>query len=137
MERQPSDAAERLRPDLLTLEPYSTPVCDAPVRLASNESPVAPSAALTRELAAEVERLALHRYPDRDARGLNVDAERVDGVLAVLPSMQSPTVSRHADDHGHAVETVVEKTCVNTLIPRLKALGASDILELPISKIIP
>jgi ATP phosphoribosyltransferase len=51
--------------------------------------------------------------------------------------MKSPTVSRHADDHGHAVETVVEKTCVNTLIPRLKALGASDILELPISKIIP
>jgi ATP phosphoribosyltransferase len=68
---------------------------------------------------------------------LNVDAERVDGVLAVLPSMKSPTVSRHADDRGHAVETVVEKTCVNTLIPRLKALGASDILELPISKIIP
>jgi ATP phosphoribosyltransferase len=68
---------------------------------------------------------------------LNVAAERVDGVLAILPSMKSPTVSRHADDRGHAVETVVEKTCVNTLIPKLKALGASDILELPISKIIP
>jgi ATP phosphoribosyltransferase len=68
---------------------------------------------------------------------LNVAAERVDGVLAILPSMKSPTVSRHADGRGHAVETVVEKTCVNTLIPKLKALGASDILELPISKIIP
>jgi histidinol-phosphate aminotransferase len=70
MERQPFDAAHRLRPELLTLEPYSTPVRDAPVRLASNESPAAPSPSLTRELAAEVERLALHRYPDRDARGL-------------------------------------------------------------------
>jgi ATP phosphoribosyltransferase len=68
---------------------------------------------------------------------LNVEAERVDGVLAILPSMKSPTVSRHADGRGHAIETVVERTCVNTLIPRLKALGASDILELPISKIIP
>jgi ATP phosphoribosyltransferase len=68
---------------------------------------------------------------------LNVEADRVDRVLAVLPSMKSPTVSRHADDRGHAIETVVARTCVNTLIPRLKALGASDILELPISKIIP
>ena len=70
MDRQPFDLLQRLRPDLLTLEPYTTPVREAAVRLASNESPVAPSPALGRELAAEVERLALHRYPDREARGL-------------------------------------------------------------------
>jgi histidinol-phosphate aminotransferase len=69
MDRQPFDQLQRLRPDLLTLEPYSTPVREAAVRLASNESPVAPPE-LGRELAAEVERLALHRYPDREARGL-------------------------------------------------------------------
>jgi histidinol-phosphate aminotransferase len=85
MERQPFDPRQRLRADLLTLEPYSTPAREAPVRLASNESPAAPSGALGRELAAEVERLALHRYPDREARGLRevlaarcgVGAERV------------------------------------------------------------
>jgi histidinol-phosphate aminotransferase len=70
MERQPFDPRQRLRPDLLTLAPYATPVRDAPVRLASNESPSAPCPSLARELAAEVERLALHRYPDREARGL-------------------------------------------------------------------
>jgi histidinol-phosphate aminotransferase len=70
MDRQPFDQLQRLRPDLLTLEPYSTPMRDASVRLASNESPVAPCGDLSRELAAEVERLALHRYPDREARGL-------------------------------------------------------------------
>jgi ATP phosphoribosyltransferase len=35
------------------------------------------------------------------------------------------------------VESVVEKRQVNTLIPLLKARGATDILELPISKIVP
>jgi ATP phosphoribosyltransferase len=38
---------------------------------------------------------------------------------------------------GFAIETVVEKARVNRLIPELKARGASDILELPISKIVP
>jgi ATP phosphoribosyltransferase len=40
-------------------------------------------------------------------------------------------------DGGYAVESVVEKGHVNTLIPLLKARGATDILELPISKIVP
>jgi ATP phosphoribosyltransferase len=40
-------------------------------------------------------------------------------------------------DGGYAVESVVEKRSVNTLIPLLKSRGATDILELPISKIVP
>ena len=36
----------------------------------------------------------------------------------------------------NAVETVVPKRGVNTLIPALKAAGAQDILEIPISKIV-
>ena len=40
-------------------------------------------------------------------------------------------------DGGFAIETVVEKRGVNRLIPELKAAGATDILELPISKIVP
>jgi histidinol-phosphate aminotransferase len=82
MDRQPFDQLQRLRPDLLTLEPYSTPVREAAVRLASNESPVAPSPELGRELAAEVERLALHRYPDREARGLREVLAARCGVAA-------------------------------------------------------
>lgn len=68
---------------------------------------------------------------------LNVAAESLDEVLAVLPAMKSPTVSALAGEGEFAVETVVEKAYVNTLIPLLKAHGASDILELPISKIVP
>jgi ATP phosphoribosyltransferase len=67
---------------------------------------------------------------------LNVTDDRLDEVLAVVPSMKAPTVSQLAEG-GYAIETVVEKRGVNRLIPELKAAGATDILELPISKIVP
>jgi ATP phosphoribosyltransferase len=67
---------------------------------------------------------------------LNVVADRLDEVLEMLPSMKAPTVSQLSDG-GFAVETVAEKRGVNRLIPQLKSAGASDILELPISKIVP
>ncbi len=68
---------------------------------------------------------------------LNVAAAQLESVLGVLPAMKSPTVSPLAGEGAYAIETVVEKAYVNTLIPLLKAHGASDILELPISKIVP
>jgi ATP phosphoribosyltransferase len=67
---------------------------------------------------------------------LNVTEAVRDAVLAVVPSMKAPTVSPLADG-GYAIETVVDKRGVNRLIPELKAAGATDILELPISKIVP
>ncbi len=67
---------------------------------------------------------------------LNVSGGALDGVLAELPSMTSPTVNKLANGHDFAVETVVPKRGVNTLIPALKAAGARDILELSISKIV-
>jgi ATP phosphoribosyltransferase len=66
---------------------------------------------------------------------LNVSVEHLDDVLAVVPSMKAPTVSPLSAG-GFAIETVVEKAGVNRLIPELKAAGATDILELPISKIV-
>ncbi len=68
---------------------------------------------------------------------LNVSEESLPGVLEILPAMKSPTVSRLSLEHDYAVETVVEKTRINTLIPELKERGATDIIELPISKIVP
>jgi len=67
---------------------------------------------------------------------LNVGEEDLDKILEVVPSMKAPTVSPLSGG-GFAVETVVDKSGVNRLIPDLKAAGASDILELPISKIVP
>jgi ATP phosphoribosyltransferase len=66
---------------------------------------------------------------------LNVDAADLDKVVEVLPAMSSPTVTALSGG-GHALGTVVPKQGVNTLIPALKAAGAKDILELPISKIV-
>jgi ATP phosphoribosyltransferase len=67
---------------------------------------------------------------------LNVADEHLDAVLAELPAMTSPTVTALATGGFHAVETVVAKQGVNTLIPALKTAGARDILELPITKIV-
>jgi ATP phosphoribosyltransferase len=67
---------------------------------------------------------------------LNVGADRLEELVRLVPSMKSPTVSPLSEG-GYAVETVVDKAQVNRLIPLLKSHGATDILELPISKIVP
>ena len=77
-----------------------------------------------------------------DARGrvlvkLNVGAADLERVVDLLPAMKAPTVNRLHDEQFFAVETVVPKTRINTLIPELKAAGASDIVEMPITKIVP
>ena len=77
-----------------------------------------------------------------DARGrvlvkLNVPKGALDAVIAVIPSMKSPTVNELFGGVGYAVEAVVPKAQINVLIPALKDAGASDILELPIAKIVP
>ncbi|MGH2775577.1 MAG: ATP phosphoribosyltransferase [Actinomycetota bacterium] len=77
-----------------------------------------------------------------DARGrvlvkLNVGSDSLDAVLDLLPAMRSPTVSHLADTGFFAVETVVPKSTINVLIPRLKSCGAEDIVEMPIAKIVP
>jgi ATP phosphoribosyltransferase len=82
-----------------------------------------------------------------EARGrvlvkLNVDEANLAAVIALLPALKSPTVSKLFGDDADgsaafAVETVVPKTEINTLIPDLKDAGATGIIELPISKIVP
>ena len=76
-----------------------------------------------------------------EARGnvlvkLNVGGAALDQVIALLPAMKSPTVSKLFGEDGYAVETVVPKDKINTLIPALKDHGATDIIELPLSKIV-
>lgn len=75
-----------------------------------------------------------------EARGkvllkLNVVSDRRDAVLAVLPAAKSPTVNQLANG-DYAIETVVEKNGINRLIPALIEQGATDLLEIPISKIV-
>lgn len=88
-----------------------------------------------------IDELALLLKGALDARGkvlvkLNVDEERLAAIMDVLPSMRAPTVSRLANSRYCAVETVVPKADINRLIPVLKAVGAEDIIEIPISKVV-
>jgi ATP phosphoribosyltransferase len=68
---------------------------------------------------------------------LNVPEDKIEEVIAILPSMKNPTISKLYNSGYYAVETVVDKSQVNLLIPKLKKAGAEDILELAISKIVP
>ena len=69
---------------------------------------------------------------------LNVgDSVALDKVIGLLPSMKAPTVNELHGGAGFAVETVVPKADINVLIPDLRDVGATDILELPLSKIVP
>jgi ATP phosphoribosyltransferase len=67
---------------------------------------------------------------------MNVPAHSLEAVVEMLPAMKSPTVSELSGSGGFAIETVVEKSQVNILIPALKDRGASDIIELALSKIV-
>ena len=76
-----------------------------------------------------------------EARGrvlvkLNVDETNLQAVIDLLPALKSPTVSKLYGEDGYAVETVVAKSDINTLIPALRDHGATGILEIPISKIV-
>jgi len=76
-----------------------------------------------------------------EARGqvlvkLNVTEAALTRVISLLPSMKSPTVSKLFGGDAFAVETVVPKATINTLIPALKDAGATDIIEVPLAKIV-
>jgi ATP phosphoribosyltransferase len=76
-----------------------------------------------------------------EARGkvllkLNVGEADLARVIEILPSMKAPTVAQLFGEGGYAVETVVPKETINVLIPMLKDAGASDLIELPLSKIV-
>jgi len=76
-----------------------------------------------------------------EARGkvlvkLNVQASDLDAVIGLLPAMKAPTVSKLFGEDAYAVETVVPKSDINVLIPALKERGATDIIELALSKIV-
>ena len=68
---------------------------------------------------------------------MNVPENKILDVIAMLPSMKNPTISKLYNSVYYAVETVVDRSQVNLLVPQLKKAGAEDILELAISKIVP
>lgn len=68
---------------------------------------------------------------------INVPSSSLAEVTDILPCMKSPTVNKLFQDQGYAVEAVVPRNQINILIPELHDLGATDILAIPISMVIP
>jgi ATP phosphoribosyltransferase len=76
-----------------------------------------------------------------DARGrvmleMNVPADKLAALVSILPCMRSPTVSPLFADQGYAVKAAVRREEAARLIPLLKKIGASDILEYTFEKVV-
>lgn len=89
----------------------------------------------------EIEEIKILLLAVLEARGkvfivMNIPENKLDSVVSALPAMKKPTVSKLYKSDYYAVESVVSKSEINTLIPKLKSLGAEDILEMDITKIV-
>jgi ATP phosphoribosyltransferase len=73
---------------------------------------------------------------DRVGLMLNVLKQNLDGVLAVLPALQKPTISTLSDSDWVAVNTVIEESEAWQVIPRLKQAQAQGIVEYPLNKVV-
>ncbi len=76
-----------------------------------------------------------------DAQGqvglmMNVRSVDLPAVLAVLPALNSPTISTLSDSEWAAVNTIIDERTVRDVIPRLKAARATGIVEYPLNKIV-
>lgn len=67
---------------------------------------------------------------------MNVEAQNLEAVKALLPALHAPTVSGLSDEGWHAVETVVEESIVREIIPQLKDSGAEGIIEIALNKVV-
>ena len=67
---------------------------------------------------------------------LNVKRGDLDAVLAVLPALNSPTVSQLSNTDWVAVNTIVEERIARDVIPKLKAAKATGIVEYPLNKVV-
>lgn len=68
---------------------------------------------------------------------MNAPESAVETITALIPGFDAPTVVPIADDHKVALHSVVDADDVWTVLPKLKAAGASAILVLPIEQLIP
>ncbi len=68
---------------------------------------------------------------------VNVPADKLDAVIAVLPCMREPTVSPLHGNTGYAVKAAVPRDQLARTIPEIKAKGGSDIVVTALAQIVP
>ena len=89
----------------------------------------------------KIENLSLMLRGAMEAQGrvglmLNVRVDDLQNVLAVLPALNSPTISTLSDKAWVAVNTILEESLCWEVIPRLKAANATGIVEYPLNKVV-
>jgi ATP phosphoribosyltransferase len=67
---------------------------------------------------------------------MNVPEEKIEVVIALLPSLNAPTIAHLYQSRWYSVETVVEEKTVRDLIPKLLRAGAEGIIEYSLNKVI-
>jgi ATP phosphoribosyltransferase len=67
---------------------------------------------------------------------MNVPSEKLEEIIQILPCMRAPTVAPLYGEQGYAVKTAVHKHEVTKLLPLLKKMGATDILEYEFRKVV-
>lgn len=127
------DVAEEMRKRPISRQVHIEPISSELLFIANSKS--------WQERSQEMNDLLMLLRGAVEAKGrvliiLNVAEENLQEVLKLLPALRSPTVSPLAEPHLFSVMTVVPRCEVNRLIPELLRAGATDIVELPISKLI-
>jgi ATP phosphoribosyltransferase len=67
---------------------------------------------------------------------MNVPGDRLEQIMALVPSLNAPTVASLYQTEWFSVETVVSLHAVRDLIPKLMKVGAEGIIEYPLNKVI-
>jgi ATP phosphoribosyltransferase len=67
---------------------------------------------------------------------MNVPKEKMVQVIAMLPSLNAPTVASLYQSEWFSVEIVVSSDIVRELIPQLLENGAEGIIEYPLNKVV-
>jgi ATP phosphoribosyltransferase len=67
---------------------------------------------------------------------MNAPNSKLKDLLAILPALQKPTISKLSDESWVDVDTIVDEKTVRDLVPKLKRAGATGIVEYPLNKVI-
>lgn len=68
---------------------------------------------------------------------VNAPADRLEALVALLPSMREATVAPLYGNQGYAVRAAVPRRELPALIPAIKAAGGSDVVVTSLSQLVP
>lgn len=74
----------------------------------------------------------------QDYAGLMLHAsnDMMEDVFKILPSLKKPTVTNLRGENWFDVFTVAKKEEIREIIPKLKKIGCTDIVEFPLKKVV-